>query len=137
MSLLWRPRYTFSLRDLAEMFLIRGFVFSYDAVRDREDRVKSEAGPKMTRDEYVALRRSFRRFFTSRGERGGGRHLSAYRSCRSVSSTSTRQSPNASATRLRSRISCTSSIQRSSLLGASFARRGASYSDGIIVPCGV
>ena len=33
---LWRLRYKFSLRDLAEMFLIRGLVFSYEAVRDWE-----------------------------------------------------------------------------------------------------
>src|ERR687886_666621 len=30
---LWRLRYTLSLRDLSEMFLIRGMVFSYEAVR--------------------------------------------------------------------------------------------------------
>ncbi len=29
-------RYKLSLRDLAEMFLIRGIVFSYEAVRDWE-----------------------------------------------------------------------------------------------------
>src|ERR1700755_3062311 len=33
---LWRLRYKLSLRDLAEMFLMRGFVFSYEAVRDWE-----------------------------------------------------------------------------------------------------
>ena len=33
---LWRLRYKLSLRDLAEMFLIRGLVFSYEAVRDWE-----------------------------------------------------------------------------------------------------
>jgi putative transposase len=33
---LWRLRYKLSLRDLAEMLLIRGFVFSYEAVRDWE-----------------------------------------------------------------------------------------------------
>ena len=33
---LWRLRYKLSLRDLTEMFQVRGFVFSYDAVRDRE-----------------------------------------------------------------------------------------------------
>src|SRR6516162_6173701 len=33
---LWWLRYKLSLRDLAEMFLIRGFVFSYEAVRDWE-----------------------------------------------------------------------------------------------------
>jgi putative transposase len=31
---LWRLRYKLSLRDLAEMFLIRGIAFSYEEVRD-------------------------------------------------------------------------------------------------------
>ena len=31
---LWRLRYQLSLRDLAEMFLERGFVFTHEAVRD-------------------------------------------------------------------------------------------------------
>ena len=35
---LWRLRYKCSLRDLAEMFLERGCVFSHEAVRDREAR---------------------------------------------------------------------------------------------------
>jgi len=35
---LWRLRYKLSLRDLAEMFLERGFVFSHEAVRDWEVR---------------------------------------------------------------------------------------------------
>ena len=33
---LWRLRYKLSLRDLAEMFLTRGFIFSYEAVLDWE-----------------------------------------------------------------------------------------------------
>src|SRR5438046_10410131 len=33
---LWRLRYRLTLRDLAEMFLIRGIVFSYEAVREWE-----------------------------------------------------------------------------------------------------
>ena len=33
---LWRVRYKLSLRDLAEMFLIRGLVFTHEAVRDWE-----------------------------------------------------------------------------------------------------
>jgi putative transposase len=33
---LWRLRYKLSLRDLAEMFLTRGFTFSYEAGRDWE-----------------------------------------------------------------------------------------------------
>lgn len=35
---LWRLRYKLSLRDLAEMFLERGFVFTHAAVRDWEAR---------------------------------------------------------------------------------------------------
>jgi len=35
---LWRLRYKLSLRDRAEMFLERGFVFSHEAVRDWEAR---------------------------------------------------------------------------------------------------
>ena len=31
---LWRLRYKLSLRDVAEMFLERGFVFTHEAVRD-------------------------------------------------------------------------------------------------------
>src|SRR3712207_9533357 len=33
---LWRLRYRLTLRDLAEMFLIRGIVFSHEAVRQWE-----------------------------------------------------------------------------------------------------
>jgi transposase-like protein len=33
---LWQLRYKLSLRNLAQMFLIRGFVFTYEAVRDWE-----------------------------------------------------------------------------------------------------
>ncbi len=32
----WRLRYKLSLRDLAEMFLVRGLVFTHEAVRDWE-----------------------------------------------------------------------------------------------------
>ena len=35
---LWRLRYKLSLRDLTEMFLDRGFVFTHDAVREWEER---------------------------------------------------------------------------------------------------
>jgi transposase-like protein len=35
---LWRLRYKLSLRDLAEMFLARGFAFSHEAVREWEAR---------------------------------------------------------------------------------------------------
>ena len=35
---LWRLRYKLSLRDLAEMFLERGFVFTHEVVREWEGR---------------------------------------------------------------------------------------------------
>ncbi len=35
---LWRLRYKLSLRDLAEMFLERGFVFTHEAVREWQER---------------------------------------------------------------------------------------------------
>ncbi len=35
---LWRLRYKLSLRDLAEMFLERGFVFAHEAVREWEEK---------------------------------------------------------------------------------------------------
>jgi putative transposase len=35
----WRLRYKLSLRDLVEMFLLRGIVFTHEAVRDWEARL--------------------------------------------------------------------------------------------------
>ena len=37
----WRLRYKLSLRDLAEMFLTRGFIFTYEAVREWEAKLTS------------------------------------------------------------------------------------------------
>ena len=37
----WRLRYKLSLRDVAEMFLVRGFVFTHETVRDWEERFAS------------------------------------------------------------------------------------------------
>jgi putative transposase len=38
LAVLWRLRYKLSLRDVAEMFLERGFVFTHETVRDWEKR---------------------------------------------------------------------------------------------------
>jgi len=38
---LWRLRYKLSLRDLAEMFLTRGFTFTQETVREWEERFAS------------------------------------------------------------------------------------------------
>src|ERR1700753_1397526 len=58
---LWRLRYKLSLRDLPEMFLIRGIVFSYEAVRDWE--------AKLTPGLAEGLRRH------RRGKAGRGWHI--------------------------------------------------------------
>src|SRR4051812_32196880 len=54
---LWRLRYKLSLRDLAEMFLERGFEFTHEAVRDWEARF----APLVTQMERSAVLRARRR----------------------------------------------------------------------------
>jgi putative transposase len=44
---LWRLRYKLSLRDLAEMFLTRGFIFSYEAARDWEAKLTPTLAEKL------------------------------------------------------------------------------------------
>ena len=69
----WRLRYKLSLRDLAEMFLTRGFIFSYEAVRDWEAKLtpalaenlrrrrKCRIGPSWYIDEtYIRVRGRWR-----------------------------------------------------------------------------
>src|ERR1700674_332438 len=46
---LWRLRYKLSLRDLAEMFLIRGIVFSHEAVRDWEAKLPPALAEELRR----------------------------------------------------------------------------------------
>jgi transposase-like protein len=46
---LWRLRYRLTLRDLAEMFLIRGIVFSHEAVRDWEAKLAPELADELRR----------------------------------------------------------------------------------------
>jgi len=70
---LWRLRYKLSLRDLAEMFLTRGFVFTYEAVREWEAKLtpalaenlrrkrKGRVGPSWYVDEtYIRVRGQWR-----------------------------------------------------------------------------
>ena len=45
--ILWRLRYKLSLRDLAEMFLQRGFVFTHEAVREWEARFAPLMGDQL------------------------------------------------------------------------------------------
>jgi transposase-like protein len=51
---LWRLRYKLSLRDLAEMFLTRGFIFSYEAVRDWEAKLTPALAENLRRRRKAA-----------------------------------------------------------------------------------
>jgi transposase-like protein len=46
---LWRLRYRLTLRDLAEMFLIRGLVFSHEAVREWEAKLAPKLADELRR----------------------------------------------------------------------------------------
>ena len=52
---LWRLRYKLSLRDLAEMFLTRGFIFSYEAVRDWEAKLTPTLAENLRRRRRVRI----------------------------------------------------------------------------------
>ena len=56
---LWRLRYKLSLRDLAEMFLIRGFVFTYEAVRDWEAKLTPTLAEELRRSRKGKVGRSW------------------------------------------------------------------------------
>ena len=48
----WRLRYRLTLRDLAEMFLIRGLVFSHEAVRKWEAKLAPAPAGELRRRRY-------------------------------------------------------------------------------------
>lgn len=56
---LWQLRYKLSLRDLAEMFLIRDFVFSYEAVRDWEAKLSPALAKELRRRRKGKVGRSW------------------------------------------------------------------------------
>jgi putative transposase len=56
---LWRLRNKLSLRDLAEMFLIRGFVFTYEAVRDWEAKLTPTLAKELRRSRKGKVGRSW------------------------------------------------------------------------------
>jgi putative transposase len=56
---LWRLRYKLSLRDLAEMFLIRGIAFSYEAVRDWETKLTPALAENLPRRRRGKIGRSW------------------------------------------------------------------------------
>ena len=56
---LWPLRYKLSLRDLAEMFLIRGIVFSHEAVREWEARLTPALAEDLRRRRHGRVGRSW------------------------------------------------------------------------------
>src|ERR1700744_20934 len=56
---LWRLRYKLSLRDLPEMFLIRGLVFSHEAVRDWEAKLIPALADNLRRRRHGKAGRSW------------------------------------------------------------------------------
>jgi putative transposase len=56
---LWRLRYKLSLRDLAEMFLVRGIVFSHEAVRDWEAKLSPALAEELRRHRRRHIGRSW------------------------------------------------------------------------------
>src|ERR687886_626226 len=67
---LWRLRYKLSLRDLAEMFLERGFEFTHEAVREWEERFAPLVADKLRAKRTGQAGRSWHVDATS--IRGGG-----------------------------------------------------------------
>jgi hypothetical protein len=61
---LWRLRYKLSLRDLAEMFMIRGIVFTYEAVRDWEAKLTPALAEELRRSRKGKIGRSWYVFET-------------------------------------------------------------------------
>jgi putative transposase len=56
---LWRLRYKLSLRDLAEMFLTRGFIFTYEAVREWEAKLTPALAEELRRRRRGKVGRSW------------------------------------------------------------------------------
>ena len=56
---LWRLRYKLSLRDLPEMFAVRGIVFSYEAVRDWEAKLTPALAENLRRRRRGKVGRSW------------------------------------------------------------------------------
>ncbi len=87
---LWRLRYKLSLRDLAEMFLARGFVFTHETVRERAARFapllsaclrakrRGQAGTRWHADETYVKVAGRQRYYPMRGF---GSFASAARFC--------------------------------------------------------
>jgi transposase-like protein len=56
---LWRLRYKLSLRDLAEMFMVRGLIFSYESVREWEAKLTPALAENLRRKRKGSVGRSW------------------------------------------------------------------------------
>jgi putative transposase len=72
---LWRLRYKLSLRDLAEMFLTRGFIFTYEAVREWEAKLTPALAENLRRKRKGRVGRSWYVVETYIRVRGQWRYL--------------------------------------------------------------
>jgi transposase-like protein len=72
---LWRLRYKLSLRDLAEMFLTRGFTFTYEAVREWEAKLTPVLAENLRRKRKGQVGRSWYTDETYIRVRGEWRYL--------------------------------------------------------------
>jgi len=72
---LWRLRYKLSLRDLTEIFQARGFVFSYEAVRDWEAKLTPALAQELRRRRKGKVGRSWYVDETYIPVRGGWKYL--------------------------------------------------------------
>jgi hypothetical protein len=79
---LWRLRYKLSLRDLAEMFLTRGFIFTYEAVREWEAKLTPALTEHLRRKRKGRVGRSWyvdETYIRVRGQWGRQLHVFAAR----------------------------------------------------------
>ena len=74
---LWRLRYQLSLRDLAGMFLVRGLVFSHEAVRDWEAKLTPALAEELRRRRHGRVGKSW--YVDETYLRAGGRWCYLYR----------------------------------------------------------
>jgi putative transposase len=72
---LWRLRYKLSWRDLTEMFLTRGFVFTYEAVRDWEAKLTPTLAEEPRRSRKGKVGRSWYADETYIRVHGGWKYL--------------------------------------------------------------
>jgi hypothetical protein len=78
---LWRLRYRLTLRDLGEMFLIRGIVFSHEAVRDWEAKLAPVLADELRRRRHCKGGARGRRWHVDETyPKVGGRWAYLYRS---------------------------------------------------------